>query len=32
VYGHVVQAIQVARPMPMRTNTILTEPPIFAPQ
>jgi hypothetical protein len=32
VYGHVVQAIQVARPMPMRTNTLLAEPPIVAPQ
>jgi hypothetical protein len=32
VYGHVVQAIQVARPMPMRTNTLFTEPPIVTPQ
>ncbi|NBQ16326.1 MAG: hypothetical protein EBU31_17365, partial [Proteobacteria bacterium] len=32
VYGHVVQAIQVARPMPMRTSTLLAEPPIVTPQ
>ena len=32
VYGHVVQAIQVARPQPAGTNTNFPEPPIVAPQ
>jgi hypothetical protein len=32
VYGHVVQAIQVARPQPVGTNTNSPEPPIVVPQ